>query len=199
MINTIIVVISYFIGNFSSAFFVAKYSAGIDIRNFGSGNAGATNVLRTLGKKEAAIAFIGDILKGVIAVIVGRFLGGSTGEVLAGVFVVVGHNWPVFLGFKGGKGIATTIGVMLAIKPVIVFVCAIIGSYVLYRTKYVSLGSIGGIVAYPILMIITLAPFKYILMSIFLSFMAVYRHRENIKRVKNGTEHKIGEKVRRVK
>lgn len=187
-------VIAYLLGNFATAYLVSKVSGKIDIRKYGSGNAGSTNVLRVLGAKPAAIAFLGDVLKGTAAVLIGRYIGGSYGEILAGIFVVVGHNWPIVLGGKGGKGIATTIGLMIPIDPIMVLIIVITGVTVILITRYVSLGSVLGVTIYPIAMIITKKPIEYIIFSLVLSGMAIYRHRSNIGRLLKGTESKIGKK-----
>ncbi len=192
----IVSVLSYIIGNISTSYLVAKYAADIDIRKYGSGNAGATNVLRTLGKKAGIAAFLGDILKGVIAVVLGRLIAGEDGQIFAGLFVVIGHNWPIFLNFKGGKGIATTIGVMTAINPYIVAAIVPIGIVIIIITKYVSLASITGMIIFPITMLFTHQQIKLVLFSFLLSIMALYRHRTNIKRLMEGTESKLGQKTR---
>ena len=192
----IVSVLSYIIGNISASYLIAKYAAGIDIRKYGSGNAGATNVLRTLGKKAGVAAFLGDALKGVIAVVLGRLIAGEDGQIFAGLFVVIGHNWPVFLNFKGGKGIATTIGVMTAINPYIVAAIIPIGIVVIIITKYVSLASIMGMIIFPIIMLFTHQNIKLVLFSFILSIMALYRHSTNIKKLMEGTESKLGQKTR---
>lgn len=192
----IVSVLSYIIGNISASYLIAKYAAGIDIRKYGSGNAGATNVLRTLGKKAGVAAFLGDALKGVFAVVLGRLIAGEDGQIFAGLFVVIGHNWPVFLNFKGGKGIATTIGVMTAINPYIVAAIIPIGIVVIIITKYVSLASIMGMIIFPIIMLFTHQNIKLVLFSFILSIMALYRHSTNIKKLMEGTESKLGQKTR---
>lgn len=192
----IVSVLSYIIGNISTSYLVAKYAADIDIRKYGSGNAGATNVLRTLGKKAGVAAFLGDALKGVIAVVLGRLIAGEDGQIFAGLFVVIGHNWPIFLNFKGGKGIATTIGVMTAINPYIVAAIVPIGIVIIIITKYVSLASIMGMIIFPIIMLFTHQNMKLVLFSFILSIMALYRHRTNIKKLMEGTESKLGQKTR---
>lgn len=189
-------VIAYFFGNFAAAYLVSKKAAKIDIRNYGSGNAGSTNVLRVLGAKPAAIAFAGDALKGTVAVFIGGLIAGSIGEALAGIFVVIGHNWPILLKGRGGKGIATTIGLMLAIDPIMVVVIVVAGVAVIAMTRYVSLASVSGMVVFPIAMIATQKPPEYIAMSFILSAMAVYRHRANIVKLAKGTESKIGHRTR---
>ncbi|MHB1392650.1 MAG: glycerol-3-phosphate 1-O-acyltransferase PlsY [Clostridia bacterium] len=189
-------VIAYLLGNCATAYLVSKFAAKIDIREYGSGNAGSTNVLRVLGAKAAALVFLGDVLKGVAAVLIGRYIGGSYGELLAGIFVVAGHNWPIILGGKGGKGIATTIGLMIPIDPIMVVLIVIVGVTLIAVTRYVSLGSIAGIVIFPISMIITQKPIEYIIFSLVLTAMAIYKHRSNIERLVKGKESKLGRKTK---
>lgn len=184
-------VIAYLLGNFATAYLVSKAAAKIDIRKYGSGNAGSTNVLRVLGAKPAAIAFLGDVLKGTLAVLIGRYIGGSYGELIAGIFVILGHNWPIVLNFKGGKGIATTIGLMIPIDPVMVLFIVIAGVILISITRYVSLGSIAGVSICPIAMIVTHKPMEYIIFSLILSAIAIFRHRTNIQRLLRGTESKL--------
>lgn len=187
-------VAAYLLGNFATAYLVAKAAGKIDIREHGSGNAGSTNVFRVLGAKAAALVFLGDALKGVAAVLLGKYLGGSYGELLAGILVVIGHNWPLLLGGKGGKGIATTIGVMLAIDPLIVAFIVAIGVVLIAITRYVSLASVTGVIIFPVSMIVTQKPMEYIVFSVVLSAMALYKHRPNIERLIQGSESKIGRK-----
>jgi glycerol-3-phosphate acyltransferase PlsY len=193
-IDVLVSLIAYFIGNFATSYIVSMRSAKIDIRQHGSGNAGATNVLRVLGIKAAALTFLGDALKGALAVVIGRYLGGSYGAILGGLFVVIGHNWPILLSFKGGKGIATTIGAMLAINPFVVLIVFAIGAAILAATRYVSLASIVGMIIFPMTMILLRQPGEYIAFSIILALLAIYRHRANLGRLLKGTESKLGQK-----
>ncbi len=193
-IKSIAILLSYFIGNFSTSMIVSKLWANIDIRKHGSGNAGSTNVLRTLGFKPALITFIGDALKGILAVWVGGKLGGADIALLCGIAAIVGHNWPALFGFKGGKGIATSIGVSIAVNPIIAFICIVLGIMIVVKTKYVSLGSITAISLLPIFFIFS--GFKYFLFGLVLALMAVFQHRQNIQRLLKGTESKIGQKSR---
>lgn len=195
----IIVIIAYLLGNISTSYIVAKRLTGVDIRTQGSGNAGSTNVLRTLGKKAGALTFIGDVLKGLIAVLIARGIASifkldqSTCAYLAVVAVVLGHNYPAFLGFKGGKGVATSLGSMLGMNPIVALLCLGFFIIIVATTKYVSLGSILGIGLSPIIMII-MHNYKGILVTLFLTISVCITHRENIKRLINGTERKLGEK-----
>lgn len=195
----ILIIIAYLLGNISTSTIIARRMFNVDIRTQGSGNPGSTNVLRTLGKKAGAMTFAGDLLKGLIAVLIARGIARLTGcdEVtsayLAVVAVVAGHNWPAFLGFKGGKGVATSLGAMIGMNPVIALSCFGIFLIVVAITKYVSLGSIVGIAASPLFMIATNNK-KGIFVTLFLTASVIYTHRANIKRLINGTERKIGAK-----
>ena len=199
LVYLIIIVVAYLLGNISTSYIVAKRLAGVDIRTQGSGNAGSTNVLRTMGKKAGALTFGGDVLKGVVAVGFARILAyymkadQVTCAYIAVVAVVIGHNWPAFLGFKGGKGVATSLGSMLAINPVLALTCLAAFIIIVLVSKYVSLGSVLGICLSPILMLITHNT-KGIWVTLFLSASVIYTHRANIKRLLNGTERKLGEK-----
>lgn len=195
----VLIIIAYLLGNISPSTIIAKKMYGVDIRTQGSGNPGSTNVLRTLGKKAGAMTFAGDLLKGLGAVLIAKVIARLTGvdEVtaayLAVVAVVIGHNYPIVLGFKGGKGVATSLGAMIAMNPVIALSCFAIFIIVVLFTKYVSLGSVLGIASSPFLMIMANNK-KGLLVTLFLTASAVYSHRANIKRLINGTENKIGAK-----
>lgn len=193
----LIAIISYLIGNFSSAYILGKVCKSKDIRKYGSGNAGATNALRVFGVKIGLISFILDILKGIIAVNIGNYFMGYNGALIAGAFVVIGHDWPVFLKFKGGKGIATSLGVMLYLHLPTAIICIAIGFTIIAITRYVSLGSIVATCLVPILGSVLKKPFdlNFFICTIILASMAIFRHRSNIKRLKNGEESKLGQEV----
>lgn len=199
LVYLIIIITAYLLGNISTSYIVAKRLAGVDIRTQGSGNAGSTNVLRTLGKKAGALTFIGDVLKGLIAVLIARFiayganLDDTTCAYIAVVAVVLGHNYPVFLGFKGGKGVATSLGSMLGMNPLVALLCLGFFIIIVAITKYVSLGSILGIGLSPIIMMINHNT-KGVLVTLFLTISVAITHKENIKRLLNGTERKLGQK-----
>jgi glycerol-3-phosphate acyltransferase PlsY len=184
----LLTIISYFIGNISFAYILGKIFAKKDVREYGSGNAGATNAFRTFGKKVGALVFLGDVLKGVAAVLLGRYLGGQTGAYIAGAFVIIGHNWPVLLSFKGGKGVATTIGVMLFVNAKLTLICVIIGVVIIVITRTVSLGSISGMGLAPFVALIFIRPLTidFFLFTVFLAGMSIYRHKDNIKRLVKG-------------
>lgn len=197
--NPIIIgVLSYLIGNFSSAYILGKTFKRTDIRTYGSGNAGATNALRVFGKKLGVAAFILDILKGVLAVYIGGQIMGYKGRLIAAVLVVLGHDWPIFLKFKGGKGIATSLGVLVLLHWPTAVACIIIGVLVIIKTKYVSLGSIIAACLVPIIGTIMNRPFNkdYFVATLILGVIAIFKHRSNIKRLMEGKEFKLGERIK---
>ena len=188
------ILIGYLIGCFSSAYFVGKMSKGIDIRLHGSGNAGATNALRVMGLKLGAITFLLDALKGIVAVIIGRFIMGYNGGLICSFFAVIGHNWPVFLQFKGGKGVATSIGVLASLHLPSALLAAPVAIILILVTKYVSLGSIIFLSSVPITYALISGDFRrqYFLLTVLLAILSIYRHRGNIQRLLAGNENKIG-------
>ena len=181
MINyLIIILVSYFIGSISTSYIIAKKMMGVDIRTQGSGNAGSTNVLRALGKKAGILTFVGDLLKGVVAVLIAKVIATiahtdvATASYIAVVFVVIGHNWPIYLGFRGGKGVATSLGAMIAVKPVIALSCFAFFILIVYVTKYVSLGSVLGICTSPIIMFF-IGNYKGLAVTLFLSASVIFK------------------------
>lgn len=188
-----IALISYFLGNISFAYILGKLFTNKDVRDYGSGNAGATNAIRTFGKKIGIMVFIGDVLKGVVAVLLGRSLGGQNGAYLAGALVIIGHNWPVLLNFKGGKGVATTIGVMIFVHPFLTLICVVLGVIIIVITRTVSMGSIFGMALAPVVAIVFVKPFDFglLLFCIFIAGMSIFRHKSNIKRLLEGKENKL--------
>ncbi|WP_237722330.1 glycerol-3-phosphate 1-O-acyltransferase PlsY [Keratinibaculum paraultunense] len=193
----IVALISYFIGNFSSAYILGKAFQKKDIRNYGSGNAGATNALRVFGKKLGGITFILDVLKGIIAVYIGERIMGYNGKLIASIFVVLGHDWPVFLKFKGGKGVATSLGVIFLLHYPTAIICTAIGIAIIIITRYVSLGSIIAAGLVPIVGSIVNRPFNknFFITTFILAILVISRHKDNINRLVKGEEFKLGEKV----
>lgn len=201
----IVAIIAYLIGSVNFSVIISKKMAGFDVREKGSGNAGSTNVLRTVGKKAAIITLICDILKGVvsvaIALLAGKIINGLNNAVLvelAGIFVILGHTFPIFFKFKGGKGIATSLGVLLITNWQIGLICLVFALILMALTKMVSVGSIAAGILFPVLVafinenyIIPKTDWSYLIFSIALALLVVYNHRENIKRILNGTENKI--------
>lgn len=197
------IVIGYLCGCFQSGYFVGKLY-GLDIRQYGSGNAGTTNVLRTLGKGRALLTFLGDGLKGLVPVLIVKLWIGPASpglnsellQLILGLAIVLGHDYPFFLGFKGGKGIATTAAVMMAFDWRMGLCSFIIFVGIVAATRYVSLASVTLSAALIIEMLIFhWGRWDLLIMIIIYAFFAIYRHRANIKRLMNGTESKLGQKV----
>lgn len=188
----LIIVIAYLLGNFSSGLIVGRLFGQADIRKTGSGNAGTTNVMRTLGWLPSVLTLLGDVLKAVIAVLIGRLIAGQTGVYLAGIAVVAGHNWPALFGFKGGKGIATSLGVILMTDPIVALLLLVIQFAILIPTKLMSLASVASAVAYPVLIaLFHWGDWGRILFAVILGAMALFCHRGNIKRLLSNSENKL--------
>ena len=189
----IIILISYFIGSISPSYIFGKIYK-MDIRKKGSGNAGTTNTLRVLGKIVALAVFLIDFFKGFLLVFFVRRYFTMEYALIAGVFVVLGHIYTVFLGFKGGKGVATTFGVLYCLFFKEVFICSILGLVILYITRYVSLSGLITLLNTNILMFLLDVEIRYIYFTFFLFCIVTFKHKENIKRLINHTERKLGEK-----
>lgn len=203
----IVAIIPYLIGSIMFSVIFTKKIAGFDVRTRGSGNAGSTNVLRTAGKKVAIITLICDILKGVVAVLIGYIVGKltkasvETSQMLiltAGVMVVLGHTFPIFFKLKGGKGVATSLGVLLMINWKIGLICLVFALLIMAVSRMVSLGSISAAILFPVLCIfinenylIKANHFGYVLFGIILCLLVVFNHRSNLKRIINGKENKL--------
>jgi glycerol-3-phosphate acyltransferase PlsY len=190
----ILIILSYLIGCFSSAYFIGKLFKNMDIRVHGSGNAGATNAVRVLGKKLGVLTFLLDFIKGIIAVLIGYRLLGLNGGLIAAICSVVGHDFPVFLGFKGGKGVATTIGATAVLNFPAALISVIIGIAVGAISRYVSLGSIVFLVLVPIISTLINKEFNvnFLIATIVLAILGIIRHKSNIQRLINGNENRIG-------
>lgn len=203
MERLICILAGYLCGLFQTGYIYGELHH-VDIRQHGSGNAGTTNALRTLGWKAGIITFLGDILKCVLAVVIVRLFYGKTHadtievlEMYAGVGAVLGHNYPFYLNFKGGKGIAATAGLFVAINPKAALVAMVVFIIIVAVTRYVSLGSISLVIIFAVSMILKgqslagSAQIELCGLSIFLALLAIYKHRENIKRLIAGTENKL--------
>ena len=201
----IVAILAYAIGSVNFSVLISKKMAGFDVREKGSGNAGTTNVLRAVGLKAAIITLICDILKGIIAVLIAFWIGNISQTAdkalliqIAGILVVVGHTFPVFFEFRGGKGIATALGVLLITNWKIGLICLVFAVILIAITRMVSVGSMSAAVLFPVLtlfigdnFIVTQAGIKYFIYSLILAAFVIFNHRENIKRIMNGTENKI--------
>jgi len=220
LIAFFVCLIAYLLGSISSSIIISKKISGDDIRKSGSGNAGATNMLRVHGKKMGAVTLLCDALKGVIAVLVGMLadsvantnaVGLSWFEAnillgnlkyIAGVFAVLGHDFPVFFGFKGGKGVATSLGVMLMTDWKIGLMVAVIAILIMAISRFVSLGSIMGGIIYPVAVLAFMLGQNefnavYLVCAIILGLIDVAKHKANIKRLMSGTENKLFEKKKK--
>lgn len=195
----VISIIAYFIGSISFSVIFSRKFAGFDVRDKGSGNAGTTNVLRTVGKKVAALTLACDILKGVIAILVAIIASKIWTDVnidllkyLAGFFAILGHTFPIFFEFRGGKGVATSLGVLITLNWKIGLICLIFALILIILTRMVSLGSIMSAILYPILMIFMEdIKIETLVISLLITLLVIFNHRTNIKRLKNGTENKL--------
>jgi len=197
LMGIIFVVGAYLIGNLNFAYIIVKLFKKEDVRNYGSGNAGTTNVLRVMGKNYALPVFILDALKGSLVIFAGGLLGlDAIYIILGGIAVVAGHNWPVFLQFRGGKGTATSLGVFLTLDPLVAIIAIVIGLIVLIVWKMVSLTSLVGMATLPILTIGFGQSIEEIVLAFVLFFFSFYQHRKNIGRIIQGRESKIGQKVK---
>lgn len=192
--NLIVLIISYLLGSINTSIIVSKIMLHDDIRNHGSKNAGATNALRIMGKKGAILVVIGDILKAVISLILAKLIlpGEENAVYIAGIGVILGHNFPLYFGFKGGKGIVVSTVSMLFADPVIGIFVVVVSILIMAISRYVSLGSILGAVLFVVLSLI----FKnqnpdFIVFSLIISILAIYMHKTNIKRLLSGTENKL--------
>jgi glycerol-3-phosphate acyltransferase PlsY len=192
--SIIAIAASYLLGSVSFSILIARWVKGIDIRQHGSGNAGATNTLRVLGKGPAAAVFLLDVAKGIAAVLSGHWLGDGQiwVPILCGAAAITGHNWPIWFRFKGGKGIATTIGVMatLAFWPALLAGIAAIAAIAV--TRYVSLGSLIFAALMPVFILLLSMPYELFGVSVLICVYAFIRHRTNIVKLVRGQEHKLG-------
>lgn len=212
-------IIAYLIGSINFSILISKKKAGFDIRQKGSGNAGTTNMLRTVGKGAALLTLILDILKGIVVILVSRFFGFILYKLwfinleqsilvqISGICVILGHTYPIYFGFKGGKGVATALGILLITNWNIGLICLVFAIVLIIITRMVSVGALSASILFPVLTIFSdkmsfIEPGNYILYSIVLAVIVCFNHRENIKRLMNGTENKIsfkskeGEKIK---
>jgi glycerol-3-phosphate acyltransferase PlsY len=205
MIEFVAVVIgSYLIGSVPSGLVIGKLK-GIDVREYGSGNIGTTNVLRTLGARYGAIVLIADVFKGAIAVVLARYIIETpTGEMAAGFGAVAGHDWSLFLKFKGGRGVATSLGALLPMAmpaPLSGVVGLAVFAVVVLASRYVSLASIAGsvaaVVAMAVFMGLDRVPWQYLVYIVVVVVLIIYQHQDNIARLRAGTESKTGQKGER--
>lgn len=192
-------VISYLIGSISFSYIISKKIAGIDIRSHGSGNAGATNTLRVLGKGPAILVLLLDAAKGLLAMCITHLLTGGdpVAYAMSGLFAIAGHNWPIFFGFRGGKGIATTLGVALGFSPLAFLIGAVLAVVTIAITRYVSLGSLILVSVLPVAIYVLDKPNVFVWTSLALAVFAYIRHYNNIRNLLAGNERKLGDRSHR--
>ena len=205
VIDVVMAIIAYLIGSINFSVIISKKVAGFDVREKGSGNAGSTNMLRSVGKGAAALTLLCDILKGVVAILIAIGIGNIVKDAdkgllvqIAGVAVVLGHTFPIFFGFKGGKGVATALGILLMTNWQIGLICLVFALVLMVLTQMVSLGSCAAAVLFPVLTLFIKEHYivaeggNYFIYSVILAGIVLYNHRSNIKRILNGTENKLG-------
>lgn len=204
----IIGIIAYLIGSINFSILISKKVAGFDIRQKGSGNAGTTNMLRNVGKGAALLTLILDIAKGVVAIWIAIGYGNLISKItnlpisnatcvqIAGILVILGHTFPIYFGFKGGKGVATALGILLTTNYQIGIICLVFAIVLIILTQMVSVGSLGAAILFPVLTLFMgkeqfLVTGNYIIYSIIIALIVILNHRSNIKRLLSGTENKI--------
>ncbi len=196
------IIVAYLLGSVSTGYLAGKFLKGIDVREYGSKSVGTTNILRTIGPAAAVLVLALDVGKGLIVIFLADWLVGTpTVVMLSGLAAVIGHNWPVYFGFRGGKGIATSLGVIAGLSLPVLGVITVLGVLIIILTRYVSLASLTGAAIFPLLLWILRETSRIevtplvVLISTLLSLLAIIRHRDNIKRLLKGQENKVGKKV----
>ena len=195
LLKILFFIISYLLGSISFAYLFVKSFKDVDIRTVGSGNPGATNVARLMGLKVAIFVLLLDAMKGwLVAVTIPLFVDHTGFVLLCGLAVIAGHNWPVFLKFKGGRGAATTLGFFLGFALLPTLIIIVVVAAIILITRYVSLGSIAGSIAIPVFMLISPELRSYFIYGLIICLIILYRHLPNIKRLIQGTESRLGKK-----
>ncbi|MBI4497012.1 MAG: glycerol-3-phosphate 1-O-acyltransferase PlsY [Chloroflexi bacterium] len=190
---------SYLLGSVPVGVLVSKATLGVDLRQYGSGRTGATNALRVLGPRGSAVVFLGDFAKGLVPVwVAGQFLQSDMASVIAGLGAIAGHNWSVFLGFQGGRGVSTGLGALVTMEPRAAIVTAVVGIVVVVVSRYVSLGSLAGTIAGALaltwLVLSGVRAPTYLTYAVVAALMVIFQHRDNIQRLLAGTERRLGER-----
>ena len=198
----VIILIGYFLGAIPFGLIIGKLARGIDVREYGSGNIGFSNVLRVAGAKAGIATLIGDVAKGALAALIGGIIIGGDiagiAQVVAAVAAVLGHNWSIYLKFEGGKGVDTSLGGLIAMSPWVGLACLATGLIVIFISRYVSVGSISGAASSIVILVPLVAlghqPVEYLIYGIIVTVLIVFRHRDNIGRLRSGTESRLGQK-----
>jgi glycerol-3-phosphate acyltransferase PlsY len=199
----IVLVLAYLMGSVPWGYFLVHWSRGVDVREYGSGRTGMTNVLRTGGGRLAALVLVLDLGKGLVAVLLAReVLNTTSGEVSAGLLALVGHNWPVFLNFKGGRGIATGMGALALIAPIAAIIGMVVFIPVTLISRYLSLGSVTGVITASMsllaLAILGIYSTTYTWFALIAGALILWQHRDNIQRLLQGTERRLGVPAARI-
>ena len=195
---SVVLPLAYLLGSISWGYLLLQLKMGVDVREYGSGRTGMSNVLRTGGVKSAAIVLTLDIAKGVIAVLIARaVIGNNAAEVAAALIVLVGHNWPVFLQFKGGRGILTALGGLAIMVPIAAVIATVAFIAITGLSRYISLGSVIGVIIGAIAILgLALADVQsntYMVYGFISATMIVWQHRDNIQRIRDGSERRLGQ------
>jgi len=183
--------VGYLLGGLNFGLIISKLKFGEDVRTQGSGNAGMTNMMRVYGTKAAAFTLLGDVLKTVFAVIIGYLVYGEVGAYCAALGCIFGHAYPVYFGFKGGKGVAVSAAMILCLSPLTFIILFILFAGIVASTKYISLGSIMCMLVYPLLLSRMSGVGPHIIIALVAALLVIYLHRSNIKRLLSGTENKF--------
>ncbi len=192
MTTAMILILSYFLGAIPNGLIFGKLIWKKDLRKFGSGNIGATNAWRTIGKSAGLLIFALDFLKGALAVVLAQhFIGTSAAMILAGLCAIIGHTFTIFLKFHGGKGVATGLGVIAMLMPKVTVIVFSVWLVIVCITRYVSLGSVVAAALVPILAFVFNDPKEFVLLGIVAAIFIIFRHKQNILRLMNGTENKV--------
>ncbi|MCR2032724.1 glycerol-3-phosphate 1-O-acyltransferase PlsY [Anaerofustis stercorihominis] len=191
-LSLVIIIASYFIGCINGAYIFSKSVKKEDIRTYGSGNAGATNALRTYGFFSGLLVFLIDFFKGMLAVGLCYIFNQSSFVILiASLFCVAGHNWPIFMGFRGGKGVSASAGILVMVDYRLALMAILIGLILALITRMVSVGSLTALTLSAVFFIVFKVDTYYIILSCILCILSIYQHRLNIKRIINGNENKL--------
>ncbi|MBI4744499.1 MAG: glycerol-3-phosphate 1-O-acyltransferase PlsY [Actinobacteria bacterium] len=198
LIKTILVLaLSYLIGSIPSGLIIGKTIYKIDLREYGSGNIGATNAYRNISPLAGIIIFISDVTKGAIPVLLAKWvIGGDIIPLAAGMFTIIGNIWSIYLKFHGGKGISTTTGILIALLPKVILILTIIWAIILIITRYVSLASIMVALLFPVMILYFKYPLPYTIFSFIVMLIVLYRHRSNFKRLIEGKELRLGDRLK---
>jgi len=203
LVYGLIGILAYLLGSIPWGYIVVRVTKGLDVRDYGSGKTGGTNVLRTAGLKAMLLVAVLDIGKGLTAVLAARFLVGTpAAEAVAAVCIIAGHNWPIFLDFRGGSGMGTSVSILLVFSPLTLFITFVIWAIIIVLSRYVSLGSIVAAVLGPMILALLVVyagqPWEYLAAVLAIMVLVLMRHRGNMRRLWAGTENKVGQPARKV-